>query len=97
MFDATSRYAKVPKATLTLPDGTVVAYARRRFLPQGGRMIILSEVPPRPGERLDALTHRTLGDPLAYWRVCDANDAMYPADLALDPRRPLRIPFPEAV
>lgn len=43
------------------------------------------------GDRLDQLAERYYGDPLKYWLICDANDALYPEDL-LVPGRVLRIP-----
>ena len=35
----------------------------------------------RAGERLDQIAHRYYGDPLKYWLICDANDAIFPSDL----------------
>lgn len=95
MFDPKSRYARIPPATTTLPDGRVVAYVKRRFLPQGRAMPLLAEVPLAPAERLDQLAYRALGDPEASWRVADANDAMHPDDLTETPGRRLRVPLPE--
>ena len=37
---------------------------------------------------------RTLGDPEAFWRVCDANDALNPGELEQAGRR-LRVPLPQ--
>jgi hypothetical protein len=96
MFDPTSRYAAVENATLTLPDGRTVAYKRRRFLPRGDEMPQLAEVVVAQGERLDLITARTLGDPLQFWRVCDANDATDPFELVAEPGRTLRVPMPRA-
>lgn len=100
MFDYTSRYANIDTATLTLPDGRVVAYARRRFLPPGASLPLLAQVDVAPDERIDNVANRTLGDPLAFWRICDANDAMDPqamlAEIAADTNRRLRIPLPQA-
>ena len=95
-FGPGSRYARVARATMKLPDGREVAYLRRRFLPQGSAMPLLGEATVAPGERLDQLANRTLGDPEASGRVCDANDAMDPADLTREPGRLLRVPIPEA-
>lgn len=96
MFEPTSRYARLEKATHTTPDGRVVSYVRRRFLPRGAAMPLLMEHVTREGERLDQVTARALGDPEHYWRVCDANDAMNPRELTDEPGRRLRIPIPEA-
>lgn len=99
MFDHTSRYANLETTTLTLPNGRMVSYVRRRFLPQGDQLMLLAEVPVTPGERIDLITNRTLGDPLAFWRICDANNAMDPqgmvAEIAADANRLLRIPVPQ--
>lgn len=94
MFDHTSRYYDLETAVHTLPDGTGVAYKRRRFCPQGRSLVLLAEVPVGEGDRLDLITARTLGDPLQFWRVCDANDAMSPGELTLLPGRLLRVPLP---
>jgi hypothetical protein len=100
MFDHTSRYYNLEIATLELPDGRTLSYVRRRFLPQGDAMPLLAEVSVAQGERIDLLSYRTLGDPLAYWRICDANNAMNPQDLIEeatgDPSRLLRVPMPQA-
>jgi hypothetical protein len=95
MFEPDSRYARIPQATQIMPDGRPVAYKRRRFLPQGSSLRTLAEVTPAQGERVDVLTHRTLGNPEHFWRVCDANDVLDPAELTEIPGRPVRIPVPE--
>ncbi|RKI64956.1 hypothetical protein D7X55_17120 [Corallococcus sp. AB049A] len=95
MFEPTSRYASLETVTLTLPDGRVVAYKRRRFLPSGQEMRLLAEVTVTEGDRLDLLTARTLGDPEQFWRVCDANDVLNPFDVMEEPGAVVRIAMPE--
>lgn len=95
MFDAGSRYAALETATLRDADGRVVAYVRRRFLPQGAALPLLVEVEVQQGDRLDLITARVLGDPEAFWRVCDANNALDPADLTRPIGRYLRVPLPQ--
>lgn len=99
MFDHMSRYYAIETATLTLPDGRLVSYVRRRFLPPGSSLPLLAEVAVNPGERIDLVSNRTLGDPLAFWRICDANDAIDPQEMldevANDPNLRLRIPQPQ--
>ena len=34
-----------------------------------------------PDDRLDLVSFRYTGDPLGFWRVCDANAALDPDDL----------------
>lgn len=96
MFEPTSRYEALETVRETMPDGRVIAYKRRRFLPRGREMLLLVEVTTSDGERLDQIAARTLGDPEQYWRVCDANDAMNPAELTARPGRTLRVPVPQA-
>ena len=95
MFEHTSRYFDLKTVTLTLADGRIVAYKRRRFLPQGAQMTLLVEVVVRQGDRLDLIAARTLGDPTHFWRICDAQNAMEPDELTAEAGRMLRIPVPQ--
>lgn len=94
MFEPTSRYAKVEDTALPMPDGRDIAYKRRRFLPRGKDLPKLVETTVMPGDRLDLVAARTLGDPEQFWRICDANDALDPDDLA-EPGRRLLVPMPQ--
>jgi hypothetical protein len=100
MFDHTSRYYSLDTATLTASDGSVTIYVRRRFLPQGASLPLMMEAAVAPGDRLDLLANRVYGDPLAFWRICDANDALDPLEMlseaAADPTRRLRVPLPQS-
>jgi hypothetical protein len=93
-FDPTSRYARLATATFETSDGRVMAYVRRRFLPRGSTLRELVEVTLGDGDRLDLASARTIGDPLQFWRVCDANDAMNPFDLEVAGTT-LKVPTPE--
>ena len=95
MYDHASRYYALETATITLPDGRTVAYTRARLLPDGDQMPLLVETPTKQGERPDQLTHRTLGDPMQYWRICDANNVMDPLELVAETGRIVRIPLPQ--
>jgi hypothetical protein len=95
MFEPTSRYYDIETVSRTQPDGRVVPYKRRRFLPRGETLLVLAELSVGQGERLDVLTARALGDPEQFWRVCDANNAMYPPDLIAEPGQRLRVPVPQ--
>jgi hypothetical protein len=94
MFDETSRYFGLETTTATLPDGRVVSFKRRRFLPHPEDLPILTVVTVVQGDRLDLVTARTLGDPEQFWRICDANSALDPASLTSEPGRALRVPAP---
>jgi hypothetical protein len=79
MFDPTSRYAAVEDATLTV-DGRLLRYKRRRFVPPPtGNTVV--EHPVAPGDRLDLLAARYLGDPTQFWKLCDATGVLDPAEL----------------
>lgn len=97
MFDPNSRYVHLEEAIYTAPDGRQTVYVRRRFLPQGERIPELQVVYVALGDRLDLITARTLGDPLAFWQVCDANNAMNPVDLTDESElgQALKIPVPQ--
>ncbi|HUX85506.1 MAG TPA: hypothetical protein VMW65_00765 [Chloroflexota bacterium] len=96
MFDPTSRYASLGTATFTTVEGRQVTYVRRRFVPDGTAMPLLTEVTVTQGSRLDLITARTLGDPMQFWRVADANNAMNPVELTEQPGTTLRVPVPQA-
>lgn len=85
MFSRGSRYEGLDIATIeaTLPDGGIrqTRYVRRRFLPPRDEHTTLIEHQLAPGERLDLLAARYAGDPLQFWRLCDANDVLRPEDL----------------
>lgn len=97
LFPPTSRYHDLETATLVRAGGTEIVYLRRRFLPSPDRFITLQEHVVTQGDRLDNVTARYLGDPLQFWRVCDANNAMNPPDLMAPVGRRLRITLPEGV
>ncbi|MGH2538027.1 MAG: hypothetical protein ACRDHL_11580 [Candidatus Promineifilaceae bacterium] len=96
MFDPSSRYYNLETATyVEEATGRGVAYLRRRFLPQGEKMPLLLELPVTAGDRLDLMAFRALGDPLAFWRIADANNALHPWDLLAESGRSLRVPVPQ--
>jgi hypothetical protein len=97
LFPPTSRYHDLETAKLVRTDGTELVYLRRRFLPSANRFITVQEHVVTQGDRLDNVTARYLGDPLQFWRVCDANRAMRPEALTEEPGRPLRITLPEGI
>lgn len=96
MFDFTSRYYTLETATHTTKDGKQIAHKQRRFLPQGNEMQLLFEVTVNESDRLDLITARTLGDPLHFWRVADANNTMNPVELLVEIGRHIRVPVPKA-
>jgi len=80
-FAANSRYHAIGTAKLTTPDGRVIVYVRRRFVPAPEQFSVIQEHFVAQGERLDNLAAKYLGDPEQFWRLCDANGAMRPDEL----------------
>jgi len=97
LFPPGSRYHGIETATLVRSDETEIIYLRRRFLPPADRFTTIQEHVVAQGDRLDNITARYMGDPLQFWRVCDAHDAMNPPDLTAPIGRRLRITLPEGV
>jgi hypothetical protein len=96
-FPPTSRYYGIETTTIDTPDGRTHAYLRRRFVPQPERFATLQEHAVVQGERIDNIAARYLGDPLQFWRVCDANRATRPEELTEELGRRLRITLPEGI
>jgi hypothetical protein len=90
MFTPLSRYANVEIAQWIAPDGRVIPYVRRRFLPSlSAEPYVEHEV--NEGDRLDNITAQYLGDPEQYWRICDVNTEMKPDQLTATVLRRVRI------
>jgi hypothetical protein len=93
MFHPSSRYYALETAEITMPDGRVVRFVRRRLIPIAP-VLPLAEHAVVAGDRLDNVTARYLGDPEQYWRVCDANRAERPTDVTESVGRVITIPMP---
>jgi len=96
-FAATSRYYGIPTAQLVRADGRTVVYVRRRFLPAPEHFAVLQTIAIAAGDRLDNLAAQHIGDPLQFWRICDANRALLPEALVAEPGALLAITLPEGV
>lgn len=95
MFDSTSRYYSLDEAIYVDEHGHHISYKRRRFLPQGMQMPLLTEVTVMVGDRLDLIAARTLNAPDHFWRICDANNAMNPFALTDEVGNVLRVSPPQ--
>jgi hypothetical protein len=88
MFFKGSRYAKVPENSITDRSGRSIQYKTTRFIPDTqplvGHLVA-------GNERLDHIAWRHYRDAERYWRICDANQALWPDDL-LEEAAILRIP-----
>ena len=95
-FPPSSRYHGVPTVTIVGPDGVEIAYLRRRLSPPPDAFATLRVRRVRQGERLDQIVAAEIGDPEAFWMLCDANGAVFAEELEeLD--RSLRITLPQGV
>jgi hypothetical protein len=96
-FSPTSRYYDTPTKTLVTADGENLVYLGRRLCPPARSFALLRLHNVISGERLDVVADAELGDAQAFWRICDANDAMRPDDLTAEIGRRLRIALPAGV
>lgn len=86
MFFPGSRYEKSRIAQITADDGSVVSFAaaprpRQDAAGQVHRLI--------DGQRLDHIAAHYLNDATAFWRLCDAANAIAPDALAAHPSVPI--------
>lgn len=80
-FPPESRYHGVPTATLTGPDGREIAYLRRRFVPPPEAFATRGYHRVTEGERLDQIAAAEIGNPEAFWLLCDGAGAIWPEEL----------------
>jgi hypothetical protein len=97
MFPINSRYYGITTVTLETQDGKQIVFLRRRFVPPPERFDLLTEHTVSEGERLDNITALYLGDPVQFWRVCDANGVIRPEELTETVGRKIRITLPEGI
>jgi hypothetical protein len=98
-FPTDSRYYNSATLQYTAPNGQVIAYLARRFVPQPGTpnfaTVALHTV--THADRLDLIAARYLGDPLLFWLLCDANGAIRPNALIAQPGSQIAITMPQGV
>jgi hypothetical protein len=88
MFFKGSRYEKVPEASLVDASGRRIRYKTVRFIPDT-QAVVGHRV--QADERLDHLAWQHFHDSERYWRICDANRALWPDEL-MEEAAILRIP-----
>ena len=96
-FAPDSRYHGLDTAQWARPDGELVTYVRRRFIPPPESFATLREHRVVEGDRLDNLAATYLGEAQQYWRLCDGNGAIRPDELTETIGKRLRITLPEGV
>src|SRR5208337_342749 len=62
-YGTSSRYYGLPVVELKMPDGSVIRYVRRRFIPQLANFPTLAVHQVQQGDRIDLVSARYLGDP----------------------------------
>jgi len=89
MFFKGSRYERVKSAKMVDLKGREIRYMKIRFTPDTPANVghVVAQ-----GDRLDNLANRYLHNPEKFWRICDANQAMWPDDLLSVPGRMIRMP-----
>ena len=97
LFPPTSRYYNTETTRFKTADGEEVIHLKRRFIAAPEHFSLLQEHLVSEGDRLDNITALYLNDPLQFWRICDANGAMFPAELTAEIGRRLRITLPEGI
>ncbi len=98
-FPTDSRYYQSATLQYTAPNGQVIAYLARRFVPQPGapNYATVAQHTVVRGDRLDLIAAKYLGDPLMFWLLCDANGAIRPNSLIATPGSVLAITMPQGV
>jgi LysM domain len=92
-----SRYFGQPTTTLTAPDGTVISYLTRRFVPQPERFALLKQHTVAQGDRPDSIAAKYFNDPVQWWRLADANRVVQPEALTATIGQTVRVTLPEGV
>jgi nucleoid-associated protein YgaU len=89
LFFKGSRYERVESHSITDESGSVITYKKVRFISEThasmGHLVV-------QGDRLDNIAHRYYKDPERFWRICDANLAMWPDELVAEAGRIILIP-----
>lgn len=98
-FPTDSRYYGYGTLCYQAPNGQMVTYLVRRFVPQPGapNFSTVATHVVRQGDRLDLIAAKYIGDPLMFWLICDANGAIRPGQLVETPGTVLNITMPQGV
>lgn len=89
MFFRGSRYENVAEAEWADANGRRFPYKKVRFIPRtDGRLGHTVD----DGERLDHIAFHYFKNSERFWRICDANQAMWPPDLVAEAGETVTIP-----
>jgi hypothetical protein len=95
LFPPSSRYAGLATAVHNPEGDRPVVYLTRRFVPRPERLEQTGVHTVEAGQRPDTVAAAALGDAELFWRICDGNRAVFPAELVREPGRRLRLTLPE--
>jgi hypothetical protein len=89
MFFKGSRYEDVDGHEIQDGQGRAIRYKKIRFISETEARMghILGQ-----GERLDHIAYNYYQDPERFWRICDANRAMWPDELVAEAGEAVLIP-----
>lgn len=93
-YGESSRYRGVALAAWTRPDGTLLAYSKRRFIPPRREIASAAVHLVRGGERPDLLAQQHYQQPLLQWRIADGNAVIDPFELTDTPGARVVVPVP---
>ena len=92
MFFKGSRYAAVKTLEWIDPCGRTIRYKATRWI---GTLEAVAMHVIRDGDRLDLLADSHYHDAERFWRICDANTALWPDDLLRPVGRRIGVPATE--
>lgn len=95
-YSESSRYRGVALATFARPDGTTIAYGKRRLIPPRREIAIAATHLVRGGERPDLIAHAAYGQALLYWRIADGNAVIDPNELTDEIGARIALPVPSS-
>jgi hypothetical protein len=84
-----SRYEHVGELVMEGPDGRQIRFKEVRVI---APIAAARRHRVAQHDRLDLLAERYLLDSESFWRICDANLALWPPDLTAEPGRLIVIP-----
>lgn len=94
MIDQSSRYYGFDMDNeikiLINDDGNEIRYLKRRIIKPATPFTKPYVI--KGNERLDLIAYQQLGDPLQFWKICDANNALHPLELIRKPGDEIKIP-----
>jgi hypothetical protein len=92
MFFKGSRYEGVATVTIVDERGRDLRYKVVRLIPDSRPLYGYAVL---AAERLDTIAFEVFNDPERFWRICDANRTMWPAELTSRPGTIIGIPGAE--